>query len=116
MAVKLFCLRFTLMITGIFMWAASAVAADVAILMSSEIPLFKDAEVGFKSALRGNVAAFAMDEGRDPQNKKLIRQMRDENMDLLLVIGSQAMQLALTEFRHVPLVFCGRGCPTWRPR
>lgn len=106
MAKKLFCLRFTLMAIAAFMWAASAVAADVAILMSSEIPLFKEAEAGFKSVIRGNVPTYVVDAVNDPDNKILVRKLRRENIDLLLVIGSQAMQIAVKNFKHIPLVFC----------
>ena len=96
----------TLLVIGAFMWVTSAYAADVIILMSPEIPLFKEAEQGFRSRVGGNVTTFIMDREADPENKKLLRKMRNENMGLLLVIGSQAMQVAVKEFTQVPIVFC----------
>lgn len=89
-----------------FIGAAPAYAADAVILMSSGAALFFEAEEGIRSVLRVNMPTYIMDTARDPEDKKLIRKLRDENMDLLLVVGSPAMQVALKEFRQVPLVFC----------
>lgn len=94
------------LVLGSFGWIVSACAADTVILLSSGATLFIEAEEGVRSTLKGNALTFVMDNERDPEAKKLIRKLRDEPMDILIVVGSPAMQLAVKEFKQIPLVFC----------
>lgn len=91
---------------GALLCAFPAYATDTAILMSSGAAMYVEAEEGIRSVLKGNTLTFVMDGERDPDNKKLVRKLREEDADVLLVIGSPALQVAVAEFSQTPLIFC----------
>ena len=86
---------------------ARAVAAEVAILKSADLPAYNQALAGFKAAMPSSNTITDYDmRGDIARGQKLARTIRDSEASLVLAVGVKAAQIAKSEIVDIPIIFC----------
>lgn len=97
---------FALLIIFCLLGSAHALAGEIAILQSSDLPTYAQAIEGFKITAPTSMTYVEYDMRGDPElGKKLARKIRASDASLVLAVGLKAALAAQIEIGDIPIVY-----------
>jgi len=97
---------FALLIIFCLLGSANALAGEIAILQSSDLPAYAQAIEGFKVTAPASMTYVEYDLRGDPElGKKLARKIRASDASLVLAVGLKAALAAQGEIVDIPIVY-----------
>lgn len=97
---------FALLIIFCLLGSAHALAGEIAILQSSDLPAYAQAIEGFKVTAPASMTYVEYDLRGDPElGKKLARKIRASDASLVLAVGLKAALAAQVEIMDMPIVY-----------
>ena len=97
---------FALLIIFCLLGSACALAGEIAILQSSDLPAYAQAIEGFKVTAPASMTYVEYDLRGDPElGKKLARKIRASDASLVLAVGLKAALAAQVEIMDIPIVY-----------
>jgi len=98
--------EFALLIILCLLGSAHALAGEIAILQSSDLPAYAQAIEGFKVTAPTSMTYVEYDLRGDPElGKKLARKIRASDAALVLAVGLKAALAAQVEIVDIPIVY-----------
>jgi len=79
-------------------------ATEVAVIMSKSIKPYQDALAGFMSVCNARITEYDM-EGRMDKGHEITAKIKSDKPDLILAIGSHALEVAKQDITDIPIVF-----------
>jgi putative ABC transport system substrate-binding protein len=94
-----------LIVTLIFFSASQVYGEEIGVIISQDIPLYRQALIGFRKVVAGKVKEYDL-KGDPNEAGKVISMVKNHPPDLILSIGLLAARVAKEDLKEVPAVFC----------
>ncbi|MCC6545096.1 MAG: ABC transporter substrate-binding protein [Nitrospirae bacterium] len=93
------------MISFLAFAADHADGKEIAVIMSQELPVYREAVTGIKSIYDGKMREFDL-KGDLEESGRVVREIKRHLPDLIISVGLLATVTAKNNFQHTPIVYC----------
>ncbi len=96
---------FSSMMACIAFAAQQADGAEIAVITSQELPIYREAVAGIKSIYDGKIRGYDL-KGSLEESGRIVREINRHPPDVIIAVGLLATVVAKDNFPRTPIVFC----------